>query len=477
MSTSATGSLTAEKRPKGHPPGLYLLFSVELWERFSYYGMRAILSLYMAAPLLFPEKVGLQGLGMSKSQSGLILGVFQAFVYLTPIIGGYIADNYLGRRKSIYIGGILMALGQFTLASQVGLIGFYAGLIMIVVGNGFFKPNISTIVGSLYSDGDKRRDAAFTIFYMGINIGAFLSPLVCGWFISEENGHLGFRYGFLAAGIGMVLSLIILQMFGQRFLGDLGKKPEGKKQKNADGSTQTNEPLTNVEKDRIAVIFIISAFVTVFWMGFDLAPTAMTFFTDELINRNVGGFTVPTAWFQSINPLLIVGLAPVFATLWTTLGARNREPNVPQKMALGIILAGAGFLFMYGAVLELGSAFSGLTGDAATAAAKQMSDAQKAGIWWVTMAYVMHTLGELCLSPVGLSMVTKLAPARLQSMLMGVWFFSVFLANILAGLLVGVSQDFGYESFFLGLSIVIVGLGLVLLILSPRIKKMMHGVE
>jgi POT family proton-dependent oligopeptide transporter len=203
----------------------------------------------------------------------------------------------------------------------------------------------------------------------------------------------------------------------------------------------------------------------------------MTFFTDELINRNVGGFTVPTAWFQSINPLLIVGLAPIFATLWTTLGARNTEPNVPQKMALGIILAGAGFLFMYGAVLDLGSAFSGLTGDAATAAAKQMSDSQKAGIWWVTMAYVMHTLGELCLSPVGLSMVTKLAPARLQSMLMGVWFFSVFLANILAGLLVGVSQEFGYESFFLGLSVVIIGLGLVLLLLSPRIKKMMHGVE
>ncbi len=460
-----------------HPPGLYLLFFVELWERFSYYGMRAILTLYMVAALVMPAgQEGIAGLGFSKAEAGQIMGWFQGFVYLMPILGGYVADNYIGRRLSITLGGLMMMTGHLCLASQAGLPMFFLGLALLCLGNGFFKPNISTIVGELYKDGDSRRDAAFTIFYMGINIGALAAPIVCGWFRSESSGFMGYRYGFLTAAAGMLLGLIIYWMLGDKYLGDLSKKPAGKANKKNDDGSSAQSPLTKIEIDRIVVIIVISLFVTAFWAGFDLAPTAMTFFTDNLIERKLtDSLTIETSWFQSINPIFVVALAPVFAALWLTLARRKREPSTPVKMALGIFLAGIGFLFMYAAALQVGDPNIGklINGKEYELPAS----VAKASMAWVVLAYLFHTLGELCLSPVGLSMVTKLAPAKYASMLMGVWFFSVFLANIIAGYLVGVVDKVGYQMFFLYISIVIIALGLILALFAKKLKAMMHGVS
>jgi POT family proton-dependent oligopeptide transporter len=464
------------KNETSHPPGLYLLFFVELWERFSYYGMRAILTLYMVAALVMPAgQEGIAGLGFSKAEAGQVMGWFQGFVYLMPILGGYVADNYIGRRLSISLGGLMMMTGHLCLAAQAGLPMFFLGLVLLCLGNGFFKPNISTIVGELYKEGDARRDAAFTIFYMGINIGALAAPIVCGWFRSEASGYMGYRYGFLTAAAGMLLGLILYWLMGDKYLGDLSKKPAGKARKSdaADPSAAA-KPLTKIETDRIVVIVVLSLFVTAFWAGFDLAPTAMTFFTDNLIDRKLtDSLTIETSWFQSINPIFVVVLAPVFAALWVSLARRKREPSTPVKMAIGIVLAGVGFLFMYAAALQVGDPNIGKLIDGKEY--ELPASVPKAAMSWVILAYLFHTLGELCLSPVGLSMVTKLAPAKYASMLMGVWFFSVFLANIIAGYLVAVVDKVGYQMFFLYISLVIIGLGLILGIFAKKLRAMMHG--
>ncbi|MBX3102124.1 MAG: oligopeptide:H+ symporter [Bacteroidetes bacterium] len=419
--------------PKGHPKGLYLLFTVEMWERFSYYGMRAVLSLYMAAaavPMFIDQNGEIKGggLGLQEDDSSLIMGFFQAFVYLTPLIGGWLADQYLGQRRSVVLGGIIMMLGQFALFAEMGVGGFIAGLTLLCIGNGFFKPNISTIVGNLYPENDPRRDGGFTIFYMGINLGALIAPFICGYF--GENIDFGYRYGFLAAGVGMLLGLITLWVMGDRILGDLGKVPAAKLKKAKDaadaaaGMAAPAKGFTKIEKDRLWVIGILVFFSTFFWAGFDQAPTSMNYYTRDYINRNVGGALIPTSFFQSINPFLIITLAFVFSALWVWLDKRGKNPSTPAKMGIGITLLGIGFLFMVGAALDRGPA-AGLDPNV------------KAGIFWVVFAYVLHTMGELCLSPVGLSMITKLSPARLTSLMMGVWFLSVFLANLLGGWLAG----------------------------------------
>lgn len=419
--------------PKGHPKGLYLLFTVEMWERFSYYGMRAVLSLYMAAaaiPMFLDQNGEIKGggLGLQEDDASLIMGFFQAFVYLTPLIGGWLADQYLGQRRSITIGGILMMLGQFVLFAEMGVGGFIGGLTLLCIGNGFFKPNISTVVGNLYSQNDPRRDGGFTIFYMGINLGALIAPFICGYF--GENVSFGYRYGFLAAGVGMLVGLIILWIMGDKILGDLGKVPAAKLKKAQDaldaaaGKAAPAKGFTKVEKDRLWVIAILVFFSTFFWAGFDQAPTSMNYYTRDYINRSIGGALIPTSFFQSINPFLIITLAFVFSYMWVWLDKRGKNPSTPAKMGIGITLLGIGFLFMVGAALDRGPAAG-------------LDPSVKAGIMWVIFAYMLHTMGELCLSPVGLSMITKLAPARLTSLMMGVWFLSVFLANLLGGWLAG----------------------------------------
>lgn len=456
----------------GHPKGLYLLFATEMWERFSYYGMRGLLTLYLTKATIEG------GLGFDDAEAGLWYGIYTGLVYLTPIFGGWLADNFIGQRRSITIGGIMMALGQFALfkSSIDSLTYFYLGLILLIIGNGFFKPNISTIVGQLYPAGDTRKDSAFTIFYMGINLGAFLAPLVCGYLAEDlfavkdaatgAVSRYGFNYGFLAAGLGMVLGQLLFNILGQRYLGELGKEPGAKLQKaEAAKSGQVDPPLTKEEKNRLSVIIIMMMFNIFFWAGFEQAGSSISLYTDRYIDRHVGilDWTVPTSWFQSVNPLFIVLLGPVFTWLWTYLAKNKKEPNTIIKMGLGMILLGVGFFLMIGAALERG-------GDVADTAVK-------ANLMWLVGTYLIHTMGELCLSPVGLSMVTKLAPLRLGSLMMGVWFLSSFIANFLSGYLVQFFATMGAQTIFTIISVVVIVLGLTVLIISNQLKKMMHGIH
>lgn len=451
---------------KGHPKGLFLLFATEMWERFSYYGMRGLLMLYLTKATIEG------GLGFNDGDAGLLYGIYTGLVYLTPIFGGYLADKYLGQRLAVTIGGITMAIGQFSLflSSSDNIFAFYLGLILLIVGNGFFKPNISTIVGQLYDPSDKRKDAAFTIFYMGINLGAFLAPLVCGYLaedyfaVKDAAGKVttyGFNYGFLAAGIGMVLGQVMFNILGESFLGNIGKKPA----KVAVAQQEPQVPLTKEEKDRLTVIVIMMLFNIFFWAGFEQAGSSINLYTDRFINRHVDmlDWTIPTSWFQSVNPLFIVLLGPVFTLLWTILADKNKEPNSIVKMGVGMILLGVGFFLMIGAAMERG-------GDNAP-------DNVKANLLWLVGTYLIHTMGELCLSPVGLSMVTKLSPLRLGSMMMGVWFLSSFVANFLSGYLVEFFDKMGAMTIFAIIAGVVIALGLLVLILSRVLLKMMHGVR
>ncbi|HET9449553.1 MAG TPA: peptide MFS transporter [Aggregicoccus sp.] len=500
MQTAAAPALAQ----KGHPKGLYLLFFTEMWERMSYYGMRALLVLFLV------DKVN--GWGWSNADALALYGTYTGLVYLTPIAGGYIADNLIGQRKAVVLGGTLMMIGHLLLALPGEAI-FYSGLAFLIAGNGFFKPNISTMVGGLYAPGDGRRDGAFTIFYMGINLGSFIGVTLCGYL----GERLGWHYGFGAAAVGMFLGLVSFLTFSGKLLGKVGlaadKTPEqrseawkkvgiyaaaiavsvvlfyGLKQvesmadatflrfcgaaglfalvsyagnkfleKAHDQAREALGALTKQEIHRVISIFIIAIFVVIFWMGFEQAGGLMNLYTDQKVDRFVLGWEVPTTWFQNFNAAFIVLLAPLFATMWTRLASKGKDPNVVVKMALGLIFMGLGFLFMAGA-------------------SNQSADVGKAAAWWVIMAYLFHTVGELCLSPVGLSMVTKVAPVRMVSAMMGVWFLANALANKLSGVVGGYSEKLGEMDVFLLLVAVGVVGGALLWALSGKVKALMHGTD
>lgn len=433
-------------QPKGHPKGLYFLFFTEMWERFSYYGMRAIFILFMTKVLM-----------MKDGDASQIYGSYTGLVYLTPLLGGYLCDKFLGNRHSIIIGGVLMALGQFlmfmsaNLGANGGVVVMWAGLTAIIIGNGFFKPNISTMVGQLYPAGDRRIDSAFTIFYMGINLGAFFSPLVCG--------SMDFKWGFLMACIGMVISLICFIVYQKKYLISEEGKELGLPVKKLDlkniliiiGSIGiiffmlnfkqivgndmdvisyfiygamvvmpiiilSDKSLTGIERKRIIVVFILAFFVIFFWGAFEQAGASLTLFADRQTNRSLFGWEMPASYFQSVNPLAVILLAPVFSMIWGFLYLRKLEPSSPKKMALGLGLVALGYLIIAIAVNGLG-----------------VSD--KVSMWWLVALYIIHSMGELCLSPIGLSMVSKLAPLRLSSLMMGTWFLANAAANKFAGTL------------------------------------------
>ncbi|MBR3519465.1 MAG: peptide MFS transporter [Paludibacteraceae bacterium] len=433
---------------QGHPKGLYLLFATEMWERFSYYGMRALLVLYLTKSLIDG------GLGFTEDNASLLYGFFTGFVYFTPLIGGWLADNYLGQRKAIVIGAILMMLGQFSLATETSLPFLYTGLVLLIIGNGFFKPNISVIVGHLYEPGDPRKDSAFTIFYMGINVGAFFAPLLTGYMALTY----GYRYGFLVAGIGMLIGLLVFTILGNRYLGEVGNAPSCK----AKDDSLENVPLTKEEKDRTLAIVVFVLFSIFFFAGFEQAGSSMTLYTEKYIDREVGSFVVPTEWFQSVNPLLIVILAPLLTVLWRWLGQRGKEPSIPVKMSMGMVLLGLGFLVLYGAVCARG-------GDGA-------DESVKASILFILFTYLFHTLGELCLSPIGLSMVSKLAPVKLASLMMGVWLLSSFFANILGGWVSSHISAVGAGTIFSSICVFSVALGVILFSLNRWLVRKSHGV-
>lgn len=468
-------SAVASSPKKGHPKGLYLLFFTEMWERFSYYGMRAILILYLT------KKLFEGGLGMDPAEATLLYGYFTGLVYFTPLIGGWLADKYLGKRLAITIGGITMMLGQFALFAMNNMTGLYIGLFLLIIGNGFFKPNISTLVGGLYKDGDDRRDSAFSIFYMGINLGALLAPFVIGYFTdslfstTNPDGTIayGYRYGFLASGVGMLLGQLVFNGFAQKYLGDLGKKPVS----NVTGSVlgeeaesavsvnpQTGEKLDKAQEgQRVTVIFILFAFAVFFWAGFEQAGSSLSLYTDKFIDRRVGGFEIPTSWFQSVNPIFIVTLAPLFAIFWNS--RLGKKLSTPIKMGVGMIILGLGFLFMLGAVGER------------VANGNIADESNKAALMWLIMTYLLHTIGELCLSPVGLSVVTKLSPPKLASILMAVWMLSSSVANFIGGYLASIVETLGAGEVFTYIAGFVMVCGLLLILLNKVIMKMMHGVR
>ena len=429
----------------GHPKGLYLLFTVEMWERMSYYGMRALLTLYMVSKTTDANP----GFGMSTTDALKVYAWYTGLVYATPLLGGYLADKYLGQRKAVYIGGVLMMIGHFLMAVP-GMIAFYAALIFLIIGNGFFKPNISTMVGGLYEEGDSRRDSAFTIFYMGINLGAVLAGLVCG----SLGEKIGFHWGFGAAGVGMLIGLVTFSLLANKMLpeglGVLEVKEDQKEE-------QASAPLTSEEIDRITVIFILSIFVMFFWAAFEQAGGLMNIYTMEKVDRVIWGFEVPASWFQSLNPAIIFIFAPLFSKLWTTLGNKGIDPPTPVKMAFGLILLSFGFIFMLHGVNQADSGHTGL-----------------ASLFWLVGAYFWHTMGELCLSPIGLSMVTKLAPAHLTALMMGVWFASNFISNLAAGYIGGYAEKLGEFQLFSLIVVATASAGIVLFFLARPIIKMMH---
>ncbi len=564
---------------KGHPKGLYILFATEMWERFNYYGMRAVLVLFMTKALLF-----------DKAFASQLYGSYTSLVYLTPLIGGFVADRFWGNQRSIIAGGLVMAIGEFMLffcgqtyssAPDISAMLFFSGLGLMIAGNGFFKPNISSLVGQLYPKGDRRIDPAYTIFYMGINVGGALGPFVCG-FLGDTGNPADFKWAFLAAGIGMLISVVVQLTFAKQYIIDPDKKSLGLAPENSPkvwiqpllmivglaafaavaigllyvdaklvpyltylliAATLfiafvifSDKSLSSTEKQRIGVIFIAAFFVIFFWSAFEQAGASLTFFADEQTNRHVGlkipvwlmyavcaallyliytlyasakkslsdasdsklqkvvyfllfafaaGIVygllklasggngpialddIPASTFQSLNSIFVVSFAPLFAALWLKLG--KYEPAAPTKMALGLFLLSMGYLWIAFGV-------------------KNVAPGIKVSMIWLTGMYALHTWGELCLSPIGLSLVNKLAPLKFASLLMAVWFLANAAANKLAGVLSSLYPDnktthfLGYEmnnlyDFFM-LFVVMSGVAsLILLFLSKKLLKMMHGIK
>jgi proton-dependent oligopeptide transporter, POT family len=566
----------SEVQQKGHPKGLYVLFATEMWERFNYYGMRAILILFMTKALLFDKTLASQ-----------LYGSYTSLVYLTPLIGGFIADKYWGNKRSIIVGGILMALGEFVLffcaslyqsAPGLSTFLFFAGLGLMITGNGFFKPNISSLVGQMYQKGDRRVDAAYTIFYMGINVGGALGPILCSA-VGETGNPADFKWSFLVAGIGMLLSVIIQKIYQDKYLIDPKGNELGNEQKTMPSFFKNpvtssiglvglsailigmlyidakvfsfifylliasllliaflifgDKILSKIEKQRIVVIFTVAFFVVFFWSAFEQAGASLTFFTDEQTDRRLN-MNVPvwiinlvslgllglvakfwkkaiknlrendkslligaqivmgiiaigllyfnisfylngeSTWsvneigagaFQSLNSVFVVSLAPLFAWLWIKLG--KNEPSSPTKMAIGLLLLSIGYL-----VIAMG--------------VKNLQPNVKVSMLWITSLYFLHTCGELCLSPIGLSLVNKLSPLKYASLLMAVWFLANAFANKLAGVLSALYPENGKTTFFLGykmenlydffmLFVVLSGVAaLILFLLTKKLQKLMN---
>jgi len=450
----------AEKTFAGHPVGLVNLFFTEMWERFSYYGMRAILVLYMVAAV----KDG--GLAMSNAEASNIYGLYTMCVYLSSLPGGFIADRFLGARYSVLIGGIIIAIGHFTIAFP-SLATFYIGMGLIVLGTGLLKPNISGMLGMLYKDGDTRRDAGFSIFYMGINIGAMLAPLVCGylaqgnefkqWLTSNGmSAHMSWHWGFGAAGVGMVVGLIhyVIQW---KQLGNAGLRPEKKKAEDKADETESLA-LTKDEWKRLAAIGILFFFNIIFWAIYEQGGTSLNIFADKCTDTTIGGWAFPSSWLQMFQACFVIVFAPVVSVVWLKLG--DKQPSAPAKFAIGLFLLGLGIALMV--------------------PASMLAAQGKVSPLWLIAVFLLQCLGELCLSPVGLSTVTKLAPAKLVGLTMGGWFIGMALGNGVAGYVGGFFDEkniSGMSSLFGSMAAATMVGTLILAILTPHVKKLMGNIR
>ena len=493
----------------GHPKGLFVCFATEMWERFSYYGMRALLILYLTKHWEFTD-----------ATSYLIYGAYTSLVYIMPVFGGMLADQILGSKKAVTYGAILLVFGHLGMTVESNEQIFYLSLALIVSGVGFLKPNISTMVGALYEEGDPRRDSGFTIFYMGINIGAFTATLLCGY-LGEE---IGWAYGFGAAGIGMLLGLFIF-LWGQKYLEGLAEPPSNKYMTKINGISYENWAYISgvvmvlvtwflvqnsqlvgqllggfgvifigawllyallkcapEERDRLIVVGILILFSLIFWALFEQAGSSLNILTDRGVDRTIFGWEVPASMFQSLNAGFIFTIAPLFALLWIALAKRNMEPSTPIKFSIGIVLVGLGFLaLVYG---------------------MSSSEGLQTGVIWIVLIYFLHTLGELCLSPVGLSSVTKLSPQRIVGFMMGMWFFASAAGNYVASLIAKgtagdpvmliaekiylqvmflpgdtftINQKNGFMDVYTDVGLIAIGCGIFLAIITPLLRKLMHG--
>ena len=428
MRDAIAAALSGDRHQK-HPPGLYVLFFTEMWERFSYYGMRSLLVYYMIKHLQFTQV-----------RSSEIYGLYTGFVYFTPLFGGLLADRVLGQRRTVVLGGVLMAIGHFLMAVESL---FFPALLFLILGNGAFKPNISTQVGALYPPGDRRRDRAFSLFYMGINLGAFFSPLVCGT-LGEK---IGFHWGFAAAGVGMVTGLLVY-LRGQKHLApDLIMQARGREQK-------SREPLSASDWLKIGAIFAMMALSIVFWSVYEQQGNTMALWADANTDRMIFGWEMPASWFQSFNPLMIFLLVPLVNLFWGRQGRSGREPSSIAKMGVGCLLLASAFLILI-------------------PPARELAASPRASLWWLAACTFVLTLGEIYLSPVGLSLVTKIAPARIVSLMMGVWFLSSFFGNYLSGYLGTFWERMPKEHFFLLLFGLSFGAGLAFFALLGPLKRAM----
>ena len=482
----------------GHPRGLATLFFTEMWERFSFYGMRALLVLFLV------DAIARGGLGLDDKTATAIYGLYTAAVYIVALPGGWIADRLIGAQKAVLYGGILISLGSFGLWLSPNASMFYLGLIVIILGVGLLKPNISALVADLYPEGGGRRDAGFTIFYMGINIGAFIGPLITAWLAQVY----GWRVGFMAAGIGMALGVAQFLVTRQH-LGGAGARPHVAVGTDLSGAWRNLwigsailgvlialpflgivkvspielqaygifvivgmaalyfayllffAGLDGVERKRVLVLIVLFLACALFWSGFEQAGSSLNLFAERYTDRVVGAFTLPAGWFQSLNAIFIVIFAPVFSAIWVNLARRNLDPSTPVKFALGLIGMAVGFLMMF-------------------LAARIVADGLPAAAYWLVLTYLFHTFGELCLSPVGLSSVTKLVPQRFVGQSLGIWFLGASLGNLVAGRIAG---EFDAENvaampgqyldiFWFGMVAAV-----VLFLLSPVVKRWMGGVK
>ena len=439
-------SIDSQKTLLGHPIGLFVLFFTEMWERFSYYGMRAILTLYLV------EKTDAinPGLGWTDIEALSLYGWYTMMVYVMSIPGGIIADKFLGQKKSVYVGGVLLLIGHSILAVEQTW-AFYSGLVFIVLGVGMLKPNISTMVGGLYKKGDLRRDKGFTLFYIGINIGAFLASIIVGY-VGEVHG---WHYGFGLAGFGMLLGLIQYAL-GQKHLKHVGNFLGASE--NIEEKEAMKKPLTKIEKDRVSVLLLSFLIVILFWGAFEQAGGLMNIYTKTKTDRMLLGMEIPATWFQSLNALFIVIFGTVVAGFWAKRKLKGKEASSLFKMILGLIIMGAGFFFM-------------------TAAVAQFNTSGSSAMYWLVLAYLFHTIGELCLSPVALSFITKLAPLKYASIMMGVYFAMTGFGSKLAGLLGEWSSSLGEYTIFTGIAIFTIVIGFLVLLVLKKLKAMTHGAE
>lgn len=434
-----------------HPAGLTTLFFTEMWERFSYYGMRAILVLFMVAPATSG------GLGFDTKQATSLYGTYTMLVYLLAVPGGFVADRFLGASRTVLTGGVIIALGQFALAVH-SLSFFYTGLAMIALGTGLLKPNISTMVGSLYGKNDPRRDSGFSIFYMGINVGAVLAPLVCGWLAESKtfqqvlaargwNPAASWHWGFASAGVGMLIGLAVY-LLRWRTLPESGHRSNG-----AGKQTRPHAAWTGADTRRVVAIGILFVFTILFWAAYEQKGASLNLFAKQLVSTDLWGWSFPASWLQSLTPFYVILLAPLFARLWIRLG--DRQPGGPRKFALGLLSIGCAMCLLV--------------------PASSMTAEGKISPLWLACVYLFDVIGEMCLSPVGLSMVTKLSPPQVVGLMMGAWFFATSLGNKLAGYLSGffVAGEPGtLMRLYGGLGVVLLFAAALLAWLAPRIERM-----